>query len=261
MALTEETISVRNGRFSVQVQRGGSGEPLVYLHGSNGPLTADRGGAFLEALSKRYTVIQPTHPGWGESTGLEQIDDVIDMALFYHDLFDALGLTSVNLIGHSLGGMFAAEIAALNGSYVRKLVLAAPVGLWMDDCIPMDMFSAPQEEVMRAAFVNPPALPVIDPEDRVAQAKAMLENEKARSSAAKFLWPIWDKGLKKRIHRIKAPTLLIWGEHDGLVPPAYGPEFQRLIPGSKLVTLAGSAHVPMSEQPEEFLAAVSDFLA
>src|SRR5690348_10012455 len=195
MAFREETVPVRNGMFKVTVQRAGSGEPLVFLHGSQG---RDETG-FLDKLAERYDVIQPTHPGWADSTGVDHLDDVVDFALFYHDFFDALGLTSVNLVGHSFGGMLAAEIAALNGSYVRKLVLAAPIGLWRDDCVPMDIFAAPPDEVMKAAFVNPPEQPQPDPEDRVAQAKAMLDREKARSATAKFVWPIWDKGLKKRI--------------------------------------------------------------
>jgi len=256
MPLTQHTIPVRGDMFSASYARGGSGEPLVYLHGSEGP---DKTG-FLDKLAERYDVIAPTHPGWADSTGLDHLDNVVDLAIYYHDFFDAMGLTSVNLVGHSLGGMLAAEIAAINGSYVKKLVLAAPIGLWLDDCIPMDMFAAPPEDVMKAAFVNPPEMPQPDPEDRVAQAKAMLEREKARSATAKFIWPIWDKGLKKRIHRIKAPTLIIWGEHDGLVPPAYGPEFQRNIPGSRLVTLSKTAHVPMVEEQDAFVKLITDFL-
>ena len=89
------------------------------------------------------------------------------------------------------------------------------------------MYTLPDDEVAKLAFVNPPPRPAIDPEDRAAQARAVLEREKWRAASAKFVWPIWDKGPKKRIHRIKAPTLLLWGAHDGLVPPPYGPEFQR----------------------------------
>ena len=132
MPFSEQTVSVRGGRFSVRVRQAGAGAPLVYLHGSPGPLANE----LLEPLAQRFTVYQPTHPGWGESTGLDHLDDIIDLALFYYDLFDALGLTSVNLVGHSLGGMLAAEIAALNGSYVRRLVLCAPIGIWLDDCQP-----------------------------------------------------------------------------------------------------------------------------
>src|SRR5215813_7510477 len=106
-------VSVRNGMFDAQVTQTGAGEPLVYLHGGGGfPGWAP----FLDELAKDFTVYAPMHPGWGESTGLEHLDDVIDMALYYLDLFDALGLSNLNVLGSSLGGMFAAEVAALGGS-------------------------------------------------------------------------------------------------------------------------------------------------
>jgi pimeloyl-ACP methyl ester carboxylesterase len=115
MSFKQQAVSVRDGMFNVSLRRGGKGEPLVYLHGSGGQSEWE---PFLEMLSQDYDVIQPAHPGWPGSEGLEHLDDVIDMALFYLDLFDALGLSRVNLAGASLGGMFAAEIAALGGSYV-----------------------------------------------------------------------------------------------------------------------------------------------
>ena len=110
MPFKDETVSVRDGMFSVHIRRGGSGEPLVFLHGAGGQGAIE---PWMETLAQKYDVIVPEHPGWGESTGIDHLDDVIDMALYYHDLFDALGLASVNLMGGSLGGMFAAEIAAL----------------------------------------------------------------------------------------------------------------------------------------------------
>jgi len=253
-----QLISVRDGRFRVQLRRAGRGEPLVYLHGGTG------WEGFLDDLTPRYSVYRPTHPGWGESTGLEQIDDPVDMALFYLDLFDALGLAAVNLIGASLGGMFAAEIAALGGPYVKKLVLCAPAGLWLDDAVPPDAFTMTPDEIARATFFDPEAaqarLPQIDPEDRQAVTRAEIERQKAMSATGKFVWPIGDKGLKKRMHRIKAPTLLVWGEADGLIPPVYGEEFRRRIPGSKLVVLPRAGHVPMVEQREEFVRLVRGFL-
>ena len=130
MPLTEEFVSIRGGMFNVRLRHGGSGEPLVYLHGGTGGSGAPSATrTFLDDLADHYEVFVPTHPGWSPSTGIEHIDGVIDMALFYHDFFDALGLTSAHVVGTSLGGMIAAEIAAINGSYVRKLVLAAPAGI------------------------------------------------------------------------------------------------------------------------------------
>jgi pimeloyl-ACP methyl ester carboxylesterase len=261
VSFKEERISVRDGMFDVTLRRGGIGEPLVYLHGAGGQTEWE---PFLEQLSGGFDVIQPMHPGWPGSTGLEHLDDVVDMALFYLDLFDALGLERVNLMGASLGGMFAAEIAALGSGYVKSLVLCEPAGLWLDDHPPLDFFVASMDEMMQALFVNVEAAvarrPQPDAEDVGAVTQAMLMREMSMSAAGKFSWPIWDKGLKKRIHRIKAPTLIVWGEKDGLIPPVYGPEFQRLIPGSKLKTITETAHVPMTERPDEFVRLVSGFL-
>jgi pimeloyl-ACP methyl ester carboxylesterase len=261
MALKEQKVSVRNGMFNVTVYRGGSGDPLVYLHPA-GILRPDE--PFLDLLAQKYDLIAPVHPGWPGSDGLDHIDDVIDMAVYYADFFDTMGLDSFNLMGSSLGGMFAAEVAALDRQYVRKLVLHSPAGLWLDDHQPLDFFAAPQDEVMKALYVDPDkamaSMPKIDPEDKEATTKATLDRAMSLAATGKFVWPIWDKGLKKRIHRITAPTLLIWGEKDGLNPPVYGPHWQKQIPGSKLVTIAGTAHVPMAEKPEEYVKAVTDFL-
>jgi pimeloyl-ACP methyl ester carboxylesterase len=262
MTFRQETVSVRDGMFSISMRRGGAGEPLVYLHGSGGQAEWE---PFLESLSQHYDVIQPSHPGWPGSTGLEHLDDVIDMTLFYLDFFDALGLSQVNLMGASLGGMFAAEIAALGPSYVKKLVLCEPAGLWLDDDPPMDFYVASQDELMKALFVDVEAAaarrPQPDPQDKEATMRAMLDRQMSMSAASKFTWPIWDKGLKKRIHRISAPTLIVWGDHDGLIPPVYGPEFQRLIPGSRLEVIPNTAHVPMTEAPEAFVRLVTGFLS
>ena len=171
-----------------KTRRSGSGEPLVYLHGAGGQSAIE---PWMETLAQKYDVIVPEHPGWGESTGIDHLDDVIDMALFYHDLFDAMGLASVNLAGGSLGGMFAAEIAALAPSYVNRLVLVDPAGLWIDESPTPDFFIMTPQELGQAIWADPEAamarMPKVDPEDRAAQGKAMLEREKAMSATGKFI--------------------------------------------------------------------------
>jgi pimeloyl-ACP methyl ester carboxylesterase len=261
MAFTEEKVSVRNGMFNVTVRRGGSGDPLVFLHAAGGQAVWE---PFLEMLSQKYDVIVPIHPGWPGSDGLEQLDDVIDMAIYYCDFFDAMGLSNVHLAGSSLGGMFAAEVAAIGRQYVRKLVLHSPAGLWLDEHPYLDFFAAPQDVVQKALFIDPEkiaaSMPKIDPENKEAVAKAMLDRTMSLAAAGKFVWPIWDKGLKKRIHRITAPTLIVWGDQDGLNPPVYGAHFQKLIPGSKLETIPNSAHATPTDAPEAFVKAVTEFL-
>jgi pimeloyl-ACP methyl ester carboxylesterase len=261
MTLTKERVSVRNGMFNVTVYRGGSGEPLVFLHAAS----AQRPDApFLELLSQKYDLIVPVHPGWPGSDGLDHIDDIVDMAVYYADLFDAMGLDSVYLMGSSMGGMFAAEIAALSRQYVHKLVLHSPAGLWLDEHPTLDVFAAPLDALMKALYVDPEkvlaSLPRVDPQDADAVRQATLDRTQSLAAAGKFLWPIPDKGLQRRMHRINAPALLIWGDQDSLNPMVYAHHWQKLIPGSKLVTIAGTAHDPMTEKPEDYVKAVCDFL-
>jgi pimeloyl-ACP methyl ester carboxylesterase len=259
-AFKTEMVSVRDGMFQVEMRCGGRGEPLVWLHHTTGHRDWP---PVLEMLAERYMVYQPNHPGWGESTGLDHIDDVVDLAIFYQDLFDTLKIESPYVVGHSLGGMIAAEVAALSPA-VRKLVLCNAMGLWRDDLPAPDLFTMQSEEQSRALYFDAATAqklaPQIDREDREAVARAMFERQKSLAAAAKFLWPIWDKGLKKRIHRIKAPTLIIWGERDGIVPTQYAYEFSRLIPGSRVEVIPETAHMPMFENPEDFVRIVGQFL-
>jgi pimeloyl-ACP methyl ester carboxylesterase len=259
--MQKRMVSVRGGTFTTELHEAGSGEPLLFLHGSGGPLR----GAYLDMLAEKFNVYAPSHPGYGESEGFEHIEDIVDQALYYHDFMDELGIDSAHIVGHSLGGMLAAEIAALCSHRVRKLVLSNAVGLWRDDAPVLDFFVVPpdvlakatlhdpQSEAVRAAF--PP------PEGTDGMIEAMYTRIQSFTAAGKFLWPIPDRGLNRRIHRIQAPTLIIWGESDGLVPPVYAEDFRSNIKDSRVVIMKEAAHMPMHEKPEEWVSLVSDFLS
>lgn len=258
------TVPVLGGRFQPRVYRAGKGEPLLWLHGAGGMaqgFTPD-----LEALAERYEVIAPVHPGWDDTPGLEHLDDIHDLVVYYQDFCDALGLRSFFLAGHSLGGWFAAELAAARPDLVRKLVLVAPVGLWMDETPVTDFFVlTPQElpQYLVADLANPsPTIAELlrPPANEEELAERMYQQIANFAAAGKFIWPIPDKGLKKRIHRVAAPTLLLWGAEDRLVPPAYGELFHRLIPRSQLVTVPGAGHLLPWEKTEAYLREVTAFL-
>jgi pimeloyl-ACP methyl ester carboxylesterase len=259
--MQEETLAVRDGLFQAQLFRAGSGDPLLYLHGSGG-LTQ---GAYLDALAERFAVYAPVHPGFGTSTGDEHIVDIIDLALYYHDVLDALGLASAHVVGHSLGGMLAAELAALCSHRVRKLVLANAVGFWRDDDPVLDFFSLPPEQLIARVVhdVNAPATREAFkvPENQDELVEALFNRAQSFAVASKYLWPIPDRGLKRRIHRIQSPTLIIWGKSDGLVGPGYAEEFRARIKDARVVILEQSGHMPMFEQRDEFVAAITDFLS
>jgi pimeloyl-ACP methyl ester carboxylesterase len=145
-------------------------------------------------------------------------------------------------------------------------VLIAPTGLWLDDQPSPDFFAGGASTIQRLTWHDVEAarekglVPAL-PTDEDEQRRAMLERQKALTTSGKFLWPIPDKGLKKRIHRIKTPTLLVWGTSDGLVPLAYAHAFNEMIAGSRLAILEEAGHLPMLEQPEEFQRAVLGFLS
>lgn len=209
-------------------------------------------------------MIAPHLPGYGESTGAELIDDVIDAGLFYHQLMDDLGIESAHVIGHSMGGMLAAEMAALDVHRVRKLILAAPAGFWLDAHPVPDLFTAPPKKLASAMFHDPESAAaqamMAVPEDRQAFADAYVERIKRLTMATKFMWPIPDRGLAKRAYRIAAPTLLLWGASDRYVEQAYAAEFKKAIRKSQLKTLPEAGHMLMYERPLEFCAAVKAFI-
>ena len=258
--MESRSVNIRDGLFNLELLQGGSGDPLLFLHGSGGV----REGPYLNMLAEQFTVYAPSHPGFGGSDGLEHIDDIIDLALFYHDVMDELGLESAHILGHSLGGMLGAELAALCSHRVNRLVLTNPVGLWRDEEPVIDFFALTPTEYLDHMLhdVESPAAKeaFAKPGSREDVMEAMYQRLQSFSAAGKFLWPIPDKGLKRRIHRIKAPTLIIWGESDRLVPPSYAEDFQSKIPDSRVAILSECAHVPMIEKPEEFVSLVTDFL-
>lgn len=263
MAVEPTPVSVRGGEWTPPVYRAGSGEQLLFLHAAGGMgrgITPD-----LAALAESYEVIAPVLPGWDDTEGLNKIDDIHDLVVFLQDLAEALALRApFNVLGHSLGGMFAAELAAARPDLVRKLVLVSPAGVWLDEQPMPDLFTALPPELPGLLFgdlSNPIIGELFKPpanEDELADAMYMqLANFAA---AGKFMWPIPDKGLKKRFHRIKAETLLLWGESDRLIPPAYGQVFARNIANSQLVTIAGAGHMLPLEKTPEYVAEIKAFL-
>ena len=256
------TLELRGGDFHAEVLRDGQGPPLVYLHGAIG----QKGWApFLGRLAQNFTVYAPYLPGYGNSTGLEHLDDVTDLTLYQFELLDALGISGAHVVGHFFGGMIAAEMAALSPSYIDKLVLAAPAGLWNDVEPVADLIAMSADELQDSLWSAPSSSMGISAADfeANAQLRAVLASDRMQDLAAmgKFTWPIPDRGLKRRAYRIKAPTLLIWGEMDRINPPSYAEEFKRLIPNAQVSMLPNAGHLLMLERAEAFADAVTDFLS
>jgi pimeloyl-ACP methyl ester carboxylesterase len=199
----------------------------------------------------------------GGSLGVEALDDVLDLALAYEELLDALGTARAHLIGHFFGGMVAAELAALFPERVDRLVLIAPLGLWRDDAPSADVLILPPDELTSLLWQDPASAPArqwaTQPADEAQKVAAQIEAIARRAAIAKFVWPIPDKGLRKRLHRIEAPTLLLWGDADRVNPIAYVDEWQRRIKGAAVKLLPGG-HMLIHESPDAAAAAVEEFL-
>lgn len=256
--------SVARGAYQVRTWESGAGSPLVFLHGFAGWL---EGGPFLDALATGHHVVAPEHPGFGRSTGIEQIDDIFDMSLYYRQFLEGLDGGPVDLVGHSLGGMFAAEIAALCPQLVRKVVLIAPFGLWLDEAPTPDLFEMSPNRLQRATWHDAESTVAQQFLTRSASANgasgidAIVERAMNLGTVGKFLWPLPDRGLRKRLPLIKAPTLVIVGESDGLVPVAHGRAFVDAIPDARLEVVSSAGHYPIIEQQEQTVALISEFLA
>ncbi|MEE8422049.1 MAG: alpha/beta hydrolase [Dehalococcoidia bacterium] len=269
--MDERQISVRDGMFETDVLEGGSGDPLLYLHGIGGLQWDD----YLDRLSASHRVVAPRHPGFGGSTGNDELADIQDLVYYYLDLLDALELRELPVVGHSLGAMIAAELAAVQPERFTKVVLISPFGLWNGEHPGLDIFgSTPGEfasslfhdaesEAAKAVAGRPPRAGS-DEADGGAYDEAfiefMLERAKAMSTSAKYLWPIPNKGLNKRIHRVCQPVLLIWGESDGITPPELAADYTNLLAGARVEHVAEAAHMAPAEQPERVAELVSGFL-
>ena len=259
--MSERNVSVDGGRFTTEVVELGKGEPLLFLHGTFG-LDADR---FLDRLGDKYRVIAPRHPGYGNSSGSEQLLDIHDLIYYYLDFLDTEGLRGLPLVGHSLGAMFAAELAAVQPERFSKLVLMDAFGLWNAAYPVADFFAMMPRELGETLYADPssPTAQAASrpPEENESFIAYMLERAKSLATAAKYLWPIPNRGLSKRLHRISAPTLLIWGESDKLVPPQYGKDFQAGIKGARLELIKDAGHLPQVEQPDQLAETVLSFVA
>lgn len=254
-------INVREN-IQTEVLVAGEGKPIVFLHGAGG-LTWD---PYLEELSKHYKVFAPRHPGTGRSTGANALHGWWDLVLYYYDLFDRLGLETVDVIGHSFGGMAAAELAATDKRRINNLLLICAAGLWRDDQPITDVFSLTMlpDQLFPKLFadLNSPAAQAAMrlPEDPNERLQMLLDRTTALSETGRYLWPIPDKGLSRRIHRIKAKTLIIWGEKDGIIPVIYAHEFRKKITESKVHIIEDAAHWPQLEQLPEVLNLTLEFM-
>lgn len=237
----------------------GAGPTLLFLHGMQG-FSPDV--SFVGKLTEHRRLIAPSHPGFGRSSLPDWLDQVDDIAYLYLELMDRLDLARVDLLGHSLGGWIAAEMATKAPERFGKLVLVAPVGVKLGPAdrldIP-DVFAMSQEELDRRLY-HDPAGARTDP--AAMSDDALTKLMRNRETLALLAWEpyLHNPKLPHRLHRITQPTLFLHGESDGLVSPDYIEGYASLFPDARVRTIPAAGHAPQMEQPEAFVALVTEFL-
>ena len=262
--VTSRILELGSGRPTVEVLEAGEGAPLLFLHGAGGVPVWE--GA-LPLLSREYHVYAPLLPGYGQSTGLDYLEDHWDVFLHGFDVMEALDLDRPFVVGESMGGWIAAEMAALRPKEIGRLALAAPIGLWRDAAPVADMFGLMTHELVPYLFHDQNC----DAAQRMLGVQALFSEKDDRTqeqveflitmargfrTAAKFLFPIPEHGLEKRLPRITAPTLLLWGKSDRFIPPLYARIFAERIPNARLEMIDGAGHLIGLERPGPYADAI-----
>jgi pimeloyl-ACP methyl ester carboxylesterase len=257
---TEEMVEAAGTRL--QLIKGGSGEPLLILHDELGHPGWLR---FHEALAQQYTLYVPFHPGFGKSEPLDWITNIRDMAGWYLDALDDLGWGRVQVIGFSLGGWLAAEMASMCPEPFKRLVLVGAMGIRPPSGEIYDMFLEVAKEFMTASYFRPANTPEFEKICPAAPTPEQVEAwEVAREEACRLGWRPYmhDPSLPHLLRRLrKLPTLIIWGRQDAIVPLSAAEVYHASIPGSQLVISDNCGHHPEIEQCDEFVRHVRAFLS
>jgi pimeloyl-ACP methyl ester carboxylesterase len=257
VAAAPDLVAVRG--IHIELIEQGAGRPLLFLHPGIG---VEPDAPVLARLAARRRVLAPTHPGFGRSEHPKSFDSVDDLAYFYLDLLDQLDLRDVVMVGVSLGGWIAAEIAIKSSARLSHLVLANPVGIKVGDREHrdiVDIFAITEDEFLTLAYCNATlgkhdykAMPDAD-------VKAAARN---REATARYAWSPYmhDPKLKGRLHRITVPTLMLWGMHDRLLSEAYGRAYCAAIPGAVFAPIDSAGHFPHVEEPDQFAEKIFAFV-
>jgi pimeloyl-ACP methyl ester carboxylesterase len=255
--MTAELVDL--GGVRLEVHRRGEGSPLLLLPGEE---MLELEAPFLDELAADHELIIPAPPGFGRSERPDWITSPDDISYLYLDLVERLALRRLLVVGCSLGGWLAAELATKNASFIERLILVAPYGVKVGgptDRDIADIWMLPRDRVM--------ALKWFDPQKGRRDYRAMPEERLAiiarnSESFARFCWEPYmhNPELRHRLHRVTPPALLVWGENDGIVTPDYGRAYAAMIPGARFELIRAAGHYPHLEQPGEFIQRLRAFL-
>jgi pimeloyl-ACP methyl ester carboxylesterase len=245
------------GETSIELLVAGDGPPLVFLHGID---YFAQHKAFFGLLARRFRLIVPRHPGFGSSSRPAWMRTISDIAYLHLDLIDRLALKDVLLVGASFGGWVAMELAIRSTERLAGLVLIDSLGVKFggrDDVEIADIYALPAQEAVRRAFADPSKAP----DYAALDDKAVEEVARDREAAVLYGWRPYmhNPSLRHWLHRIRLPNLVLWGERDRIVAPAYGAHLAQALPTARFVPIADAGHYPQIEQSEQVAAAIETF--
>jgi pimeloyl-ACP methyl ester carboxylesterase len=240
----------------VAYRRKGQGPTTVFLHGAG---FTRMWLPLYEGLSESVDLTAPEHPGYGETEMPDWLDGFDDLVIHYDALLDALELERVHLVGYSLGGWIAAEIAVFHPRRLESLTLVTPAGLRIPGKPNADLFAMDPETLFTTIFNDPANLPQVLPD---FESLDEIEHQFGEAATlARLAWnPRFDPKLERRLERVSCPTLVVRAEHDRLIPDEMAERYAELIPGARIETVPGTGHALVVEQPEKTAAVISSFI-
>ena len=258
-ALSAHTDRVRVRDVDLEVVRRGTGRPIVFLHGF---YTLEPASPFFEFLSRGASVLAPSHPGFGDSGRPDDFETVYDLVHLYREMLDGLADEKVTLVGASFGGWLAAELAASCPHRLDRLVLVDALGIKLGDRETpdiLDVFNTHPDTVRRLSWHDPQRSA---PDFDALSDEALTRHARNWDALCLYGWEpyMYNPRLRRWLGRIALPTLVAWGESDGVVKPAYGRTYASLIPGARFVVIDGAGHHPELERPEVLADRILGFL-
>lgn len=256
MNFTVREVVINGARMSYR--EGGTGTPLLFLHGAGG---AESALPFLLPFTADHRVLVPDHPGFGRSADPDWLDDIHDAAYAYLDFLEALDLRGVHVVGTSLGGWIAMEVAIRDRTRLASLTIVASAGIRPGDIPTGDLFMwSPEERVRKLVASASFAEKILALPQTAEQADLALRNH---VTTAKLAWEprFFDPGLEKWLHRLTLPTQVVWGDQDRLFPVEYGRKLAGLIPGARFTVIEDCGHLPQIERPDRLAELVRDTMA
>ena len=259
MMKTANQSMVTVSGHQIEMHTGGSGPPLLFLHGGGGFGTFDPTSS---PLAEKFTVYAPSHPGFFGSERPDWLYTIVDLAHFYKDMVQELGLEDYVLVGHSVGGWIAAEMAAMDHHNIKGLVLIDAAGVRPENGEIAEVFMVSADARLKLAFHDPSQVPNYDVISAAPTPEAANVIHANMEMLSRLCWRpyLHNPSLPHYLGGVKIPTLVIWGKQDAILPVECGEMYAKLLPNATLKSIDNCGHRPQMEKPQEFNAAVTGFL-